>query len=133
MRNDDPPKPKVNLVEGDDVIATVISQVNMVTSITRWAVDSGATRHMCADKNVYTSYKLVGEEEELVYMGDSKTPQVHGIGKVLLKLTSGKTLALTEVLHVPTIRVNLISVSLLNKKGIRISFEFDKITMTKRI
>ena len=84
VRNDDPPKPKANLVEGDDVIAAVISQVNMVTSITRWAVDSGATRHICADKNVFTSYKPVGEGEEMVYMGDCRTAQTHGIGKVLL-------------------------------------------------
>ena len=32
--------------------------------------------------------------------------------KSFLKLTSGKTLALNEVLHVPNIRANLVSVAL---------------------
>jgi len=35
------------------------------------------------------------------------------------------------VLHVPSIRVNLISVALLSKVGVEMSFEFDKIVMTK--
>jgi len=49
----------------------------------------------------------------------------------MLKLTSGKTLALSDVLHVPNIRTNLISVALLSKGGIKVSFESDKIVMTK--
>ena len=59
----------------------------------------------------------MGEGEEHVYMGDSITANVIGKGKVLLKLTSGRTLALNEVLHVPNIRANLISVALLGKVG----------------
>lgn len=54
-----------------------------------------------------------------------------GKEKVFLKLTSGKTLVMTNVLHVPSIRVNLVSVSLLGKVGIKMSFESDKIIMTK--
>jgi len=59
------------------------------------------------------------------------TTPVLGKGKVLLKLTSGKTLVLSDVLHVPSIRVNLISVALLRKVGVKVSFESDKIVMTK--
>ena len=50
---------------------------------------------------------------------------------MLLKLTSGKTLALNEVLHVHTIRKNLIFMALLGNVGVKVSFEFDKIVMTK--
>jgi len=35
------------------------------------------------------------------------------------------------VLHVSSIRVNLISIALLGKVGVKVSFEFDKIVMTK--
>jgi len=41
------------------------------------------------------------------------------MGKVLLKLTSRKTLALSNVLYVPSIRVNLIFVALLGKIGVK--------------
>ena len=43
VRNDNPPKPRANLVEGDDIIIAVISQVNVVTSVNKWMVDFGAT------------------------------------------------------------------------------------------
>jgi len=73
----------------------------------------------------------VGDGEEQVYLGDSRTNPVLGKGKVLLKLTYGKTLDLSDVLHVQLIRVNLISVALLSKIGVKVSFEPDKIVMTK--
>ena len=56
---------------------------------------------------------------------------VLGKGKVNLKMTSGKVLSLGDVLHVPDIRVNLVSVALLGKNGIKISFESDKVVITK--
>ena len=52
---------------------------------------------------------------EQVYLGDSKTTAVLGKGKVLIELIYGKTLALSDMLHVPTIRVNLVSIALLMK------------------
>ena len=49
----------------------------------------------------------------------------------MLKLTSGKTLALNAVLLVPNIRANLVSVAQLGNVGVKVSFEFDRIVMTK--
>ena len=40
-------------------------------------------------------------------------------------------MALSDVLHVLSIRVNLIFVALLGKVGVKVSFESDKIVMTK--
>jgi len=116
-KNDYPPK--ANLAEGEDTILVFVSQVNLVTNVSKWVVDSGATRHICANKNVFTSYISVGDGEEQVYLSDSKIILVLGKGKVLQKLTSGKTLALSDVLHVPSIRVNLISRALLRKVGLK--------------
>jgi len=67
----------------------------------------------------------------LFNIGDSRTTFVLRKGKVLLQLTSEKTLALSDVLHVPSIRVNLISIAQLGKVGVKVSFEFDKIVMIK--
>ncbi|XP_070030752.1 uncharacterized protein [Nicotiana sylvestris] len=91
-------------------------------------LDSGAARHICAK---FVSYTQVDEGEEVVYLGDSRTTQVLGKGKVLLKLTSGKTLALNDMLHIPSIRANLVSVGLLGKVGVKVSFESDKVVLTK--
>ena len=94
-------------------------------------VDSRATKHICGNRSAFTSYTTVNEGEEQVFMSDSRSTPVIGKGKVLLKLTSGKVLALYDVLHVLDIRWNLVSVSLLGKAGVRILFDSDKMVLTK--
>lgn len=64
-------------------------------------------------------------------MGDSKSSRVAGKVKVLLKLTSGKTLSLSDVLLVPNICYKLISATLLGKVGVKIVIEYDKIILTE--
>ena len=88
-------------------------------------------RHICANRDAFTSYTPVRGNEKVVYLGDSHTAQVLGKGKVMLKLTSGKTLTLNDVLYVPNIRPNLVSGVILGKMGVKVSFESDKIVMTK--
>jgi hypothetical protein len=83
IRNNNPPK-------GDDIIVAVVSQVNIETNMNKWVVDSGATRHICVNRDAFTSYTSVGDEEKFVYLSDSKTATVLGKGKILLKLTGGK-------------------------------------------
>ncbi|RVW87939.1 hypothetical protein CK203_033932 [Vitis vinifera] len=99
----------------------------MVTNMKDWVVDSGATRHIYGNRSAFTSYTIVKKGEEQVFMGNSRSTLVIGKLKVLLKLTSGKMLALSDVLHVPDIHWNLVSVSLLGKTGVRILFDYDKI------
>ena len=64
-------------------------------------------------------------------MGNSVVSKVEGKGKVILKWTSRKELTLNDVLYIPDIRKNLISRSILSKKGFRIIFESDKFVLTK--
>ena len=128
---ENPPKPKANLVERDDIIVVVVFQAMLMASANDWVVDSGATRHICANRSAFTSYTFVGDGEGQVYLGDSRTAQLHGKGKVLPKLTFGKTLALNDVLHLPNIRENLVSVTLLRDASVNVSFESDKIVITQ--
>nr|XP_016445685.1 PREDICTED: uncharacterized protein LOC107770860 [Nicotiana tabacum] len=131
--NDNPTKAKVNLTKAkvDDIIVAVVSQVNLVANMKDWVLASGATRHICANKKDFVSYTQVEEGEEVVYLADSRTTQVLGKGTVLLKLTSGKNLALNDVFHVPSIRTNLVSVGLLGKVGVKVSFESYMVVLTK--
>jgi len=55
---------------------------------------------------IFVSNTQVEKGEDIVYLGNSRTTKVLEKGKVLLKLTSGKTLALSNVLYVPNIRIN---------------------------
>lgn len=101
----------------------------MVDNPKYWWVDTDVTRHMCSDKVLFFTYAPVSEI--MLYMGNSGTSEVAGIGKVVLKLTSGMQVALNDVLHVPDIRKNLVSGLLLVKHGFRLVFESNKFVLTK--
>ena len=64
-------------------------------------------------------------------MGNSSSSKVEGQGKVVLKMTSGKELTLNNMLHVPEIQKNLVSGSLLSKKGFKLVFVSNNFILTK--
>ncbi|GMI75997.1 hypothetical protein HRI_001269000 [Hibiscus trionum] len=82
------------------------------------------------EKCVYLLYSSKGRGR-ISLSRDSRTTSVLGKGKVMLKLTSGKTLALSDVFYVHDIQTNLVSVALLGKAGIKISFQSDKVILFK--
>ena len=90
------------LSENDSNISfsTVVSEVNLVGNTKEWWVDTEATRHICSDKKMLSSYEEINDGEQL-FMGNSSTSKVEGKGKVILKMTSRKELTLNDVLHVP--------------------------------
>ncbi|GJU14257.1 retrovirus-related pol polyprotein from transposon TNT 1-94 [Tanacetum coccineum] len=112
-------------------VCVIISEVNLVgTNNSGWWIDTGATRHVCADKSMFHSFRAVDNGQKL-YMGNSATADIKGEGDVILKMTSEKELKLTNVLYVPEIRKNLVFGWLLNKFGFRLVFESDKFVLSK--
>ena len=63
-------------------------------------------------------------------MADRSTADVLGIGTVVLNLTSGKTLTLKDVKHVPTIAKNLVSGGMLCDIGMRLDFQSGKVVLS---
>ena len=113
-----------------DLVA-MISEVNFAGSNTKeWWIDTSATRHVCLDKSLFSSFKEVNKGEKL-FMGNSITVDIKGEGDVILKWTSGKVLKLKNVLYVPEIRKNLVSGWLLNKYGFCLAFEGNTFELTK--
>ncbi|CAH9070715.1 unnamed protein product [Cuscuta europaea] len=110
---------QVNLVQGgqkdeDIILVAVVTEVNLVGSNSKeWFVDTGATRYICSNQELFTTFDPSNGEK--VWMTNSSHSAVEGVGKVVLKMTSGKDLTLNQVLFVTEIRKNLISGSLLNK------------------
>ncbi|BFG38075.1 hypothetical protein CerSpe_243480 [Prunus speciosa] len=82
-------------------LSAVISEVNLVTNTKEWWVDTRATRHICYDRKMFTTYQQLNQGKQL-FMGNSSASKVEGQGKVVLKMTSGKELTLNQVLHVLT-------------------------------
>jgi hypothetical protein len=124
-------KNKANVVQVEEIIAAVVSEAHMVIRVKGWAVDSACTRHICVYKEELSSYTPIEEGTKWVYVGDNRSIPFPCKGKALIKLTSGKTLSLSNILHVPHFRHILISVLLLVKAGIKVSFDGGIVTLTK--
>jgi hypothetical protein len=62
-----------------------------------------------------------------VELGDKNSYAVKGIGKASIKLESGNNVHLSNVLYVPGLKNNLVSISCLEDKGDRIAFVDGKV------
>ncbi|KAF2283608.1 hypothetical protein GH714_012184 [Hevea brasiliensis] len=130
---------KANIVEQTTELIAMISDlhIGMVTELNMatttksndWWYDSGATVHVCNDKTQFKNYEEVVNGQK-VLMGNHDSAKVVGKGSVELNFTSGKKLLLVNVLYVPEIRKNLVSASLLCKKGYKAVLESDKIIVS---
>jgi hypothetical protein len=94
-----------------------------------WWMDSGANIHVCVDASMFTSYQ-VGRSGALL-MGNGTCAHVLGVGTVILKFTSGKTVPLKSVQHVPSIKKNLVSASMLCRDGYKVVLESNKCVVSK--
>ncbi|GJW43256.1 putative reverse transcriptase domain-containing protein [Tanacetum coccineum] len=131
-----------NAVEQVDTteITAMVSEMNIrmiqelhmasVTTTDDWWYDSGATTHVCNNRDLFKTYKETKDGHE-VMMGDNHTSKVIGSGNVEIQFTSGKKLTLMNVLHVPNIRKNLVSGFKLCKSGVKAVIESDKVILSK--
>ena len=95
-----------------------------------WWIDSGATTHVCKDRCWFKTYESL-DDGSILHMGNESTALVHGRGCVDLKFSSGKIVSLFNVLHVPNIRKNLVSSSILNNCGYKQVIESNKFVLSK--
>nr|GEU49723.1 zinc finger, CCHC-type [Tanacetum cinerariifolium]GEU75468.1 zinc finger, CCHC-type [Tanacetum cinerariifolium] len=92
----------------------------------------GATVHVCKDRSWFKTYELL-DDRSILHIGNESTALVHGHGCVNLKFSSGKIVSLFNVLHVPNIRKNLVSSSVLNNYGYKQVIEYNKFVLSKHI
>ncbi|GJW44650.1 zinc finger, CCHC-type containing protein [Tanacetum coccineum] len=95
-----------------------------------WWVDSRATVHVCKDRCWFKAYESLNDGS-IIHMRNESIALVHERGCVDLKFNSGKIVSLFNVLHVPYIRKNLVSSSLLNNYGYKQVIESNKFVLSK--
>ena len=88
----------------------------------RWIIDSGASAHMSAQRDKYSSYRKLPMPKR-VWLGDERYILAIGIGTMYLDVDDvDHPILLLHVLHVPDLHGNLISVSRLTSNGNKVSF-----------
>jgi hypothetical protein len=89
-----------------------------------WILDSGATQHMCCDMGAFQKFV---PSPSAVYLGDGQLLQAHGRGTVrlLLALPDGteNPVIAENVLFVPALNTNLLSVKQLVRRGYNVGFQ----------
>ncbi|KAF3641675.1 putative glucan endo-1,3-beta-glucosidase A-like [Capsicum annuum] len=58
-------------------MCVMLSECNLVGNPREWWMDSGATHHVCANKELFVAFALV-QVEEKIYMANSTTAKVEG-------------------------------------------------------
>lgn len=98
-------------------------------------LDSGCTTHMMRDKHVFSTYQLGPPPgTPSVYTASGQPLPVAGRGEVVFLIRDSKSnsehdLVFTDVLHVPDLEENILSVCSLDKKGILLSTGQAKIVL----
>lgn len=81
-----------------DMNRSDLFEFNLVGHMKKWWVDTRATHHICTNSWMLSTYKAIDHDEQL-YMKNSSSFKVERHGKIVL----------TNVLHVPDIRNNLVN------------------------
>jgi len=89
-----------------------------------WIIDSGASRNMCAHRDWFHHYSPLVNPMDVV-LGDDSAIQATGVGRISVRMhAEGKSspAVLQDVLHVPELHGNLLSVSHFAKRGSEMRF-----------
>lgn len=92
-----------------------------------WYVDSGATSHMCNNRNIFTH---ISDHIEVIALAGDKQITAVGKGDVVIH-NSGFELLLENVLYSPELQANFISVSKAVDRGLSVKFNSKKAVMTR--
>ena len=99
----------------------LIACMESTTRSSIWYIDSGASSHMTGQKRFFRDLHEGGTGIH-VELGDDARYQAQGVGTVSFERESGKPLSFVDVLYVPGLTKNLISVSTLEDKGYQVKF-----------
>ena len=89
-----------------------------------WYVDFGATDLMCCDKDSFTVYHLL-DHPKPIYLGNFSVEKAYGMGTIRI----GAKVNLFNVLHVPDININLLSVDKVLQQDYNVLFSGNRCTV----
>ena len=96
-----------------------------------WIIENGASKHMTRFKE---SFEKLSEHNSIhkVKLGDDYQYPIKGSGESSYKLDTRKSMKMKDVLFVPGLKKNLLSISTLDAKGMRVSFVDGQVLMWPR-
>jgi hypothetical protein len=97
---------------------------DIATQQSEWVIDSGASSHICPNKQWFSSYTPL-DPPRPIYLGDRRTLYAVGQGHIEIAIHNGLddiNAVIEDVLHCPKIGTNLLSVTHLTRLGSKVKF-----------
>ena len=113
----------------------ILSTTKNIDPENSWIIDSGATSHMCMDKKWYAGELKQLKEPELIKVGDGSFIECNSVGDIELDMKIGdnfRNCKLHDVLFVPDLSYNLISVAKAMSRKCIIEFNDKKCTIRNK-
>ena len=123
-------KENANHAKEEDDYAFATQDGPHFKSMCKWILDSGATKHMTPHRMAFHTYEVISPRN--VHLGDDSVVNAIGIGSILVEvLVRGreKMMTIKDVLHVPKLQANLLSVSKLVSSGLKVQFNVHGCTL----
>uniref|UniRef100_A0A2N9G0N8 CCHC-type domain-containing protein n=1 Tax=Fagus sylvatica TaxID=28930 RepID=A0A2N9G0N8_FAGSY len=116
--------------KGKEIAMTITEALVIESPSTSWWVDSAATRHIARNRELFVDLKEKQLGEHKVYMGNNTYGDVLGEGKCKFSI-GDSVIVLNNVLYVPSVRRNLISVPVLDEKGFEVKMKSGRVFISK--
>jgi hypothetical protein len=114
------------LKKGEDVITFVHETLYLSYSKSTWWIDSGATVHVANSMQGMHSSQILQSGRRSIKVANGVEAEVEAIGDLPIKLHDGFILHFHDVLFVPSLNRNLISISSLADCGYEYHFGAEK-------
>ena len=92
-----------------------------------WYLDTRATNHMSGCRKFFC--ELVESTTGFIKFGDNSRIRIEGKGEILINQKNGEILRLCNVLSVPQLTANVLSLGRLDEEGCRMTMEGGKLTV----
>lgn len=106
------------------------SEYTTISDKHAWIGDSGASNHMTYQRDAFTTFEEIGDGSFPITVGNNEVIFARGRGTVNVKSLSGDV-TLTNVLYVPKLGRNLLSLGAATKMQVNVNFGNDVIEMSK--
>jgi hypothetical protein len=106
----------------NDLITSIDESLHLHYLSCTWWIDSGATIYVVNSLQGLSMMRTLPRGERTIRVANGEEAEVEAIGELLLEISNDFTLYLHDVLYVPFMRRNLISVSCLDDDGFECLF-----------
>ncbi len=120
-------------VDTSDVDSTYF--VSPVSASPTWILDGGSAHHICSDKSLFSDYTSLPPDSSIGSISHNSGLKISGQGSITFRFPipgqDDKTITMKNVLHAPNSRRNIISESVLDKRGLVITKKSGQVTVAK--